>query len=246
MKTVYKNALVLILLLLPSKSYEKLKSFQNTHSFLQKEKDEKQKDQKKEQKKEQQKEQQKQQQQKQQQQQQQQQKQQQQQQLTDIQKEQKIIQEIKDVTYIQYATGKCDLSNCDNCVTNNICQCPYGYAHDPKKEIKPNVKTCQYKLKKQTIFFLLEMLLPFGVGHLYAKRILYGLLKMLGAILIVSTDIIVKKILKSFDSKQTFNICVYSVYFAYFAWILIDLICISINYFKDGNGFDIMTMREDL
>ena len=214
MKTLYKNSLLLIILLLTSKSNEKLKTKHKTNTFLQVDKD--------------------------------QQKTQQQKTQQQIQREEEIIESIKDTSNIYYAKGKCEISNCDNCVSKNICQCPYGYAHDPKKKVTNTEKSCQYKLKKQTIFFLLELLFPFGPGHFYAGRTIYGIVKISVFAGIILLDIIIKRILKTFESKQRFNIVSYILYFAYIAWILVDLICIGINHWKDGKGFEVLTMREEI
>ena len=35
----------------------------------------------------------------------------------------------------------------------------------------------------------------------------------------------------------------YAVYFALFAWEMVDIVCIGINYFKDGKGFELRTMN---
>ena len=75
-----------------------------------------------------------------------------------------------------FAYGDCSKSNCDNCISSIVCQCPLGYAQKINEEVTTDKKSCQYKLKKQWIFFLLELLLPFGFGHFYAKRILYVIL----------------------------------------------------------------------
>lgn len=159
--------------------------------------------------------------------------------------EEQIIMEIKDPKNIFYATGKCNLSNCANCVSQNVCQCPYGYAHDPNKKVVDNEQSCQYKLKKQTLFFFLEMIFPIGIGHFYVRRLIHGIVKICLAVGIVALDFIIKRILKTYKSKQSFNIFIYILYFAYVLFVLVDLICIGINYYHDGKGFVILTMKEE-
>ncbi len=148
----------------------------------------------------------------------------------------------EDVVY--YANGPCNAGNCDKCVTATRCQCPNGYAQDPDKEVSAKEKSCQYKRKKQWAFFLLEMIFPFGIGHFYAKRIVYGIIKMIVFILILVSDFIVKHLLiKQFKSKQNFNNAMIGLYFGYITWHLIDLIMIGINEFQDGKKIDLTFMH---
>lgn len=149
---------------------------------------------------------------------------------------------INDEEDVYYAEGVCSLSNCDNCVTTQKCKCPSGYAQNPKVEVTPDKKSCQYKLKKQSVFFILELIFPFGAGHFYAGRILHGCLKICILLIIVCSDFIVKRVLKAFQSKQNFNIGMYAAYFAFLAWQMVDIICIGINYFKDGKGLKLKTI----
>jgi hypothetical protein len=151
---------------------------------------------------------------------------------------------INDITEIYYAQGKCTKNNCDNCINSTFCQCPYGYAQDPKKEVSNDVKSCKYKMKKQWVFFLLELLLPFGIGHFYAKRIIYGICKLCTFVFIILFDFIVKKSLNSYKAKFTFNIFMYVLYFGYIGWEISDIILIGINYFKDGKGIKFTTLKK--
>ena len=138
---------------------------------------------------------------------------------------------INDVTEIYYAQGKCTKNNCDKCINSTLCQCPTGYAQDPKKKVSDDVKSCKYKMKKQWVFFLLELLLPFGIGHFYAKRIIYGLCKLCTFVFIILFDFI-------------FNIFMYVLYFGYIGWEISDIILIGINYFKDGKGIKFSTLKK--
>ena len=52
---------------------------------------------------------------------------------------------INEVTEIYYAEGKCTSNNCDNCLNATICQCPYGYAQDPKKKFQIILKVVNIK-----------------------------------------------------------------------------------------------------
>ena len=150
--------------------------------------------------------------------------------------------DIYDKKEYNYAIGPCSHSNCDNCITSKKCQCPTGYAQDPKVEVSKDKKSCQYKQKHQALFFGLELIFPFGVGHFYAKRILYGVLKMLVVVFVVVLDFLMKRMLKTFKAKQNFSIVIYMLYFGLLVWQMADIICIGINHFKDGKGFKLMTL----
>lgn len=71
---------------------------------------------------------------------------------------------------------KCNSNTCPgNCTSKNVCECPSGYVNYPRD--KDNL--CSYKQKKQLTAFLLELFLPFGVGHLYIGRVFFGITKMI-------------------------------------------------------------------
>jgi hypothetical protein len=109
-------------------------------------------------------------------------------------------------------------------------------------EVSKDKKSCQYKQKHQALFFGLELIFPFGIGHFYAKRILYGVLKMLVVVFVVVLDFLMKRMLKTFKAKQSFSIGIYMLYFGLLVWQMADIICIGINHFKDGKGFKLMTL----
>ena len=93
-------------------------------------------------------------------------------------------------------------------------------------------------------FFLLELILPFGIGHFYAKRIFYGISKCCTFFFIILIDFIIKKSLKSYKAKFTFNIFMYVLYFGYIGWEISDIVLIGINYFKDGKGIKFTTLKK--
>ena len=87
---------------------------------------------------------------------------------------------------------KCTISNCKGgfCIESFICQCQVGFVD--KQDSQPQTTStepvvgdpkpilyCNYKQKSQLTSFLLEFIFPIGIGHLYAGRILNGILKML-------------------------------------------------------------------
>ena len=147
------------------------------------------------------------------------------------------------ITY--YANGPCSAKNCDKCISTIVCQCPNGYAQDPKKTVNENEKSCSYKMKKQWAFFLFELIFPFGFGHFYAKRFLFGFCKLFALIFVVCADILVKKRIKNFKAKQNFNVGMYVLYFGYLVWHITDIVLIGINYWKDGKGIALSTLKKD-
>lgn len=153
--------------------------------------------------------------------------------------------DINDAPITYYANGPCSEKNCEKCISNIVCQCPNGYAQDPKKTVSENEKSCSYKMKKQWVFFLLELIFPFGFGHFYAKRIFYGLCKMVSLAVVVCVDIFLKKKISNFKIKQNFNVGMYVLYFGYLVWHITDIVLIGINYWKDGKGIALTTLKKD-
>ena len=143
---------------------------------------------------------------------------------------------------IYYAKGECTTTNCDKCESKNLCQCPNGYAQDPSIEVSANIKSCQYKRKKQYVFFLLELLLPFGPGHLYASQYLLMAIKLGFFIIILSLDFFLKRNIRNFRTKQKFHIFILVLYFLYILAHMADIILIGINQYKDGNEIAFTTL----
>ncbi len=87
--------------------------------------------------------------------------------------------------YNAHTESNCTLSNCGPrngfCIDEHTCQCHVGYAN-----FKPVTRTyaqeperyCTYEQGSQLVAFLLEFFFPIGVGHLYAGRIVNGIIKM--------------------------------------------------------------------
>ena len=145
------------------------------------------------------------------------------------------------VTY--YALGKCTKNNCEKCITSNRCQCPNGYAQDPRKSVSEHEKSCQYKRKNQWIYFLLEFIFPFGIGHFYANRILNGLIKLFLLAIIITLDFVFKNVIKDFKTKTNFNIFIIIAYILYTIGHIFEIIMIGINKYEDGNNIILTTLH---
>ena len=72
----------------------------------------------------------------------------------------------------------CNEENCPpergTCSGENFCFCFDGYISSYESSTQ-----CDYEQKDRTLYFLLEFVLSFGIGHLYAGHYIYGIIKML-------------------------------------------------------------------
>ena len=150
-------------------------------------------------------------------------------------------------SYRQVTLPICDIRSClpkfGRCV-DNICFCNDGYAN-----VEPlnNQNACSYRLKKQAIAFILEILFGvFGAGHLYIGDYSFGLLKFLLLILLpLAYMCVIYDWIINYDSKQAERksclelVLLKIIPFIYVClatiWILIDLVLIGRNYYQDRN-----------
>ena len=131
------------------------------------------------------------------------------------------------------------------CTTSTNCHCNAGWANYQQATTGfVNPLPCQYEQKKQFVAFLLEVIFPFGVGHLYAKRTLNGILKLL---FIIFTPCFMCCIAiccgVSLPEKvgPFFIMAIGALYgLGSAAWLIIDLIFFAINKYNDGNGVPLM------
>jgi hypothetical protein len=132
----------------------------------------------------------------------------------------------------------CNENNCHSpygkCSSKDTCGCLPGYAPNPRGE---DVQ-CSYLLKEQYIFFLLEILIPIGVGHLYTGRILYGLIKAIYVIGVIIIGCFIKTPSKAATttSRRVFQFLTYILYLSVLFWQVFDISMIGLNRFKDGKG----------
>lgn len=142
--------------------------------------------------------------------------------------------------YIANTTEKCSISNCNGeCTSSHVCKCEEGYAN-----IKSNSKIyCSYKQKSQLAAFLFELFLPFGVGHLYVGRYLFGITKMiivtspLTICLFTFLGILVSD--KFLNGGNSSLVCI-GVVFLFsivgLVWWVADLVLFGTNNYSDGNN----------
>jgi hypothetical protein len=143
--------------------------------------------------------------------------------------------------------GTCTDTNCKDpyghCLNSFTCLCSPGYAQDYNQPASQDSPICSYKLKTQAVFLMLEFFFWFGIGHFYAGRWLYGLLKLLYIAGIILIDCLTKIPLKSKTNKfqRFWYSFIYVLYFSILIWQLFDIIMIGLNKFYDGNGMQFYT-----
>lgn len=143
--------------------------------------------------------------------------------------------------------GECSPNNCKETgkCTNSDCVCNDGYAQDPKNpKPKSSDMRCNYKLKSQALYFIIEMFTWIGIGHIYAGRLLYGLVKLVVVLLIITIDCFLRKFFSRDRGSKSSNILFWMVYLFYFFilfWQVFDLVMIALNKNLDGNGMTIKT-----
>ena len=143
----------------------------------------------------------------------------------------------EDDEYSSQKQIECNASNCfypnGRCVDNGTCECTKEYASF-KQEGESKDHYCAYERKKQLVSFLLELFLPFGVGHFYSGRILIGVLKIIvcfSQCIIAGIGFCLAK-----DAGMLTVIILLVIGCVYISWELVDIILIALNVYKDGNG----------
>ena len=98
--------------------------------------------------------------------------------------------------------------------------------------------------KKQLVAFHLEVIFPFGVGHLYAKRTLNGMLKLLFVILFPCLMCCIAICSASSLSQKVGPFLIMGIGALYglgsIAWLIIDLIFFGTNKYMDGNSVPLL------
>ncbi len=133
---------------------------------------------------------------------------------------------------------QCNQYNCQfpsMCTDATTCRCGEGRVNYKTSDIESTPGFCNYTQKKQIIAFLLELILQFGLGHLYAGRMAVGLTKLFLYIYFsCSRAIIAQKI----ENRENLDIpchllcacCALTV------WYIVDAINFGTNSYLDGNS----------
>jgi hypothetical protein len=121
------------------------------------------------------------------------------------------------------------------CTDAKTCRCMDEYAsYKSPDDKKPQITYCTYRRSKQLVAFLLEFFLPFGVGHFYCGRIIFGMIKLL---LMISPCIFVLFFIfgKSDITLVTMVLmCLFGC--GWTVWEIVDIVLFAINSYRDGNG----------
>ena len=124
----------------------------------------------------------------------------------------------------------CNEENCPpergTCSGENFCFCFDGYISSYESSTQ-----CDYEQKDRTLYFLLEFVLSFGIGHLYAGHYIYGIIKMLCYVCLLGIYFIKFAKKKGIDAARIrlFIWAIISI------WQMIDGISIFKGTYTDGN-----------
>lgn len=137
----------------------------------------------------------------------------------------------------------CSIKNCNSpygsCLNNTICLCNSDYGHLPNSQSE---NSCSNKLKQQSVFFIVEFFTCSGLGHIYAQRLLFGLLKFSFVSFTVFFHYMIKNLFdfKFYPKSQLiFKAFIYLLYSIVCFFQLYDVIMIGIGNYKDGNGLNL-------
>ena len=119
------------------------------------------------------------------------------------------------------------------------CSCNKGYityVNDTK-----NVKYCNFKQKKQSIAFILELCVGFGAGHFYRNHFVMASLKLvafiLGIVFIFTFPITAKKVASDDCDCEWLAILLSIIYYLYLCglafWYIWDLVYFGKNKYLD-------------
>lgn len=138
---------------------------------------------------------------------------------------------------------RCGTEYCDNnkaiCRGGQFCQCDPDYWYKEDDYVK-----CRYKKRKQSLYLILELIPSFGVGHIYARRYVLGILKCIYW-LISWTLFIFMRIFSDYTNKYSekalkyaFLSCIFSI--GMIIWWIIDFMMILVGRYRDGNNVELI------
>ena len=113
------------------------------------------------------------------------------------------------------------------CSGENFCFCFDGYISSYESTYQ-----CDYEQKDRTLYFLLEFVLSFGIGHIYAGNFVYGVIKMICYAGLLGTYLIKFAKKKGIDAARIRLF----IWVVIAIWQLIDGLCIFKGIYTDGNG----------
>ena len=139
------------------------------------------------------------------------------------------------------------------CISGNECKCNPGYLNQIYEDVQvPNFQGnyCSYEQKKQIISFILEGLLSFGLGHIYAERFFIGYAKFTLCFAILCLYLLQYFISRASSisepgyTKSSPCLLILSVFLCMILgmWQLVDILVIGLNKYLDGNSMPMQDM----
>ena len=125
----------------------------------------------------------------------------------------------------------CNEQNCPvdrgTCSGENFCFCFDGYFSTYETNI-----LCDYEQKDRTLYFILEFVLAFGIGHFYAGKYIYASIKLVCLGLLAGIYFLKFHKKKGIDNARIrlflgLILCI---------WQFTDGLCIFRGTYMDGNG----------
>ena len=123
----------------------------------------------------------------------------------------------------------CNEDNCPiergTCSGENFCFCFPGYISTFESS-----HLCDYEQKDRVIYFLLEFVLSFGLGHLYVGNYIYGCIKMISVMALFGVYFFKYSKKKGIDAARTrlFLMIIFCI------WQLVDGLFIFKGIYTDG------------
>lgn len=124
---------------------------------------------------------------------------------------------------------------------NTTCICQPKYATYPED----NTLMCAYQKKSQLIYFILEVLVTFGVGHFYVSNFQMAVPKLLFWIIGYCFFVVLRIVNKKREENNTTTLiialigCIFCC--GMLVWQIVDLIMIALGNYSDGNGVELLS-----
>jgi hypothetical protein len=144
-------------------------------------------------------------------------------------------EEVEDKHFIVHEP--CNADNCASpnmCINGSTCKCAHGFAHTHVD----GGKLCTYPQKRQLLAFFLELLFASGVGHLYAGRLVYGIIKM--CFILIIPAVLLFWAFYSKEKNSIILIILSTLCFLVLTWHLVDLVMLGMNKYNDGEGVPLL------
>jgi hypothetical protein len=128
----------------------------------------------------------------------------------------------------------CNQQNCNGKCIEEVCYCKEGYIDITS--IRPESLICSYKQRRLVLAFYLEFVLP-GIGHIYANRIVFGIMKMILFVLLIM-------MIMNTSSKTNYGYVLKLTFVIILGMIhIFDVMAFLLNKYTDGYGIPLISMN---